>query len=227
MLESITLHRPYQTKQEYVYEILRSAILTGELKSGAKLVIDHLASELNVSTIPIRGALQRLQSEGLVEITPHTGAIVSKISPDMIDELFMLLAHLEEIAFSVASRKARQADLDTLQSLVEDMDRAIQQRDTRQWSELNHIFHYTIAGISGMELLIEFTSRTLNSWDRVRRCYLEGIDASRLDLAQAEHAKMVNLLKLRDVDGLVTLIRQHNQRAHEDYCKLLNFIEPC
>lgn len=72
------LHR---TKEEYAYDTLRAAIGHCNLRPGEKLVIDSLSLELDISPIPIRVALQRLQAEGLVEIKPHTGAIVSPISP--------------------------------------------------------------------------------------------------------------------------------------------------
>ena len=88
MLTSQSSPRLYRTKEEYVYDTLRAAIMRCELKPGKKLVMDNLSVELDVSPIPIRGALQRLQAEGLVEIIPHTGAVVSAISPDTVNEIF-------------------------------------------------------------------------------------------------------------------------------------------
>ena len=83
--------KPHLTKEEYVYNTLRTAIMRCELAPGKKLVIDNLSTELGVSPIPIRGALQRLQAEGLVEITPHTGAVVSEISPIALDQVRLMV----------------------------------------------------------------------------------------------------------------------------------------
>jgi DNA-binding GntR family transcriptional regulator len=77
-----SLHPPkYRTKEEYAYDVLRRAILHCQLQPGEKLVADNLGATLGISPIPIRAALQRLQAEGLVEITPHTGVVVSQLSP--------------------------------------------------------------------------------------------------------------------------------------------------
>jgi len=70
----------FRTKQEYVYQALRGAILRGELAPGQRLVIDQIGRRLQVSAIPIREALQLLQSEGLVLSAPHVGSTVAPIS---------------------------------------------------------------------------------------------------------------------------------------------------
>ena len=70
----------HRTKQEFVYETLREAIMRCELGPGRRLVIDELARQLEVSAIPVREALQLLQSEGLVTNVPHVGATVSPVS---------------------------------------------------------------------------------------------------------------------------------------------------
>ena len=111
----VTLATPPQlprTKEEFVYGTLRAAIMRCDLKPGEKLVIDTVSAELGVSPIPVRAALQRLQVEGLVEITPHTGAVVSKILPDTVAEIFMLLEVLESVAFRVAVSKASDSETD-------------------------------------------------------------------------------------------------------------------
>jgi DNA-binding GntR family transcriptional regulator len=207
----------HHTKEEYVYNTLRAAIMRCELKPDEKLVMDRLSVELDVSPIPIRGALQRLQAEGLVEITPHTGAVVSSISPDTIDEIFLLLEALESNAFIVAAQKATEADIEYVESLVDDMEQALEANDTDLWSELNNQFHLTVARITTMKMLFEFTSRVLDSWDRLRRYYLQPFLTLRINEAQAEHRQMIELLKQRDADGLSKIAVQHNRQARKLY----------
>ena len=84
-----------RTKEEYAYDVLRGAILRCELRPGEKLVLDDLSEKIGVSAIPLRSAVQRLHSEGLVEIIPHTGAIVSDISPGNLEAVSLLLERLE------------------------------------------------------------------------------------------------------------------------------------
>ena len=210
MLTSIELPK-YRTKEEYAYEILRRAILHCELKPGEKLVADTLATQMGVSPIPIRAALQRLQSEGLIEITPHTGAIVTELSPADFEPVSLLLERLEVLAFEVAAQKATDTDLARLREIVAELDRAISTNDLERWAEMNIEFHRTVANITGMKLLIEFSTRILDTWTRLRRWYLPPIIAQ-LPQAQAEHHRMIELLATRDTPTLTQIVVQHSQR---------------
>lgn len=220
----LTLHpssTPHRTKEEYAYDTLRTAIMRCELKPGQKLVIDTLSLELNISPIPIRAALQRLQAEGLVEIIPHTGALVSPISPDLSNEIFTLLEALESAAFRLVSERVTPADLVYLQKIFVAMEEACQRGDTGQWSSLNSEFHKAVAGITQMKMLMEFTTRVFDSWNRLRHCYLKSIVSVRMTQAQAEHQQMLQLLERRDTDALVALVAQHNRQARAAYEELL------
>ena len=225
MLLTQSSQKPHRTKEEYVYDTLRTAITRCELKPGQKLVIDSIGSELGVSPIPVRSALQRLQAEGLVEITPHTGTIVSEISPDTVDEIFALLEALESVAISAAASKATISDIAKLRQLVKEMESALQASDFNYWYDLNNRFHLTIAQITQMKMLIRFTSRALDSRDRLRNLYLEPFVSVRMSEAHVEHRQMIELLERRDIVGLKPLVAQHNHRAQEAYQRLLKNIQ--
>lgn len=217
MAASLKPTKLYRTKEEYVYDVLRSAIMRCELMPGEKLVLDRLSAELTVSTIPIRSALQRLQSEGLVEITPHVGATVSEISPETINEIFLLLEALENTAFVVAASKATPEDIAYLVELVDAMGAVLDQVDSDRWYEMNSEFHRAVCAITQMPLLMEFTKHTLDSWDRLRRCYLHRIRSPRMQVAHEEHVQMVALMRSGDIESLSELVSQHNQQAREHY----------
>ena len=89
---------PHRTKQAFVYRTLHDAISTCEIKPGERLIIDDLARRLQVSAIPVREALQVLQSEGLVITVPHVGATVAPVSRDSIVDVFTVLEGLESVA---------------------------------------------------------------------------------------------------------------------------------
>ncbi len=220
MLQDTGLRQTYRTKEENVYEVLRLAIMRGDLKPGEKLVLDRLAIELKVSPLPVRSALQRLQAENLVQITPHAGAIVSEISWDMIGEIFTLLEHLETMAFKAVTHGEQAIDFAPLVRLVDAMDQALERQDVEAYSELNSRFHRTIAELTGLHLLIEFTARTLDNWDRLRRHYLDKVFSPRMPVAQDEHRQMLSLLQAGDAEGLAVLAAQHNRGALDDYRKL-------
>ncbi len=212
----ISLPPKPRTKEEYAYDVLREAILRCELKPGEKLVIDSLSDKLGVSAIPLRGALQRLQSEGLVEITPHMGAVVSDLSPANIEQVSLLLERLEILSFQVVAEKARPEDIELLRRRIAEMDSNLESKDLEHWSELNLDFHRAVAALSEMKMLIEFTNRALDAWMRLRRWYLQRI-MTQMPQAQAEHREMVELLACRDTDGLARVVTTHNRRMREYY----------
>ena len=63
----------FQTKSEYIYELLKKKITDGEIAQGETITISDVAAENEMSAIPVREALKRLESEGLVDIVPHKG----------------------------------------------------------------------------------------------------------------------------------------------------------
>src|SRR5262245_31174700 len=126
----------YRTKQELVYRTLRDAILTCELAPEQRLVIDDIARRLNVSTIPVREALQMLQSEGLVTMVPHVGAAVSPLSRESVVDVFSVLEGLQVVAGRIAATEAGDAELKELAGLVEEMDQAIEDAQFERWADV-------------------------------------------------------------------------------------------
>ena len=210
MLSSNELPK-HRTKEEYAYDVLRTAILRCDLKPGEKVVVDTLSAQLGISPIPIRAAMQRLQSEGLIEITPHTGAIVSELSPNDFEPVSLLLERLEILAFEVAARTATESDIARLSQIVDALGESLAAGDMERWGELNIEFHSTVANITNMKLLIEFSKRILDAWTRLRRWYLPPIIAQ-LPEAQSEHRRMVELLAQRNIEELTKVVTAHSKR---------------
>jgi DNA-binding GntR family transcriptional regulator len=213
--------KPYQTKEDYIYDILREAILNCDIGPGEKLIIDQLSEELEVSTIPIRAAIQRLGMEGLVVIKPHSPAQVSPITINMIQETFSLLASLEMIAYEQIAQQAEGLIVTELEELVQAMDEVMTEKDSQAWAAINIKFHRGIAEASQMPLLIEFTNRTLDQWRRVSQYYFKEVAPKRMLVAQQEHQEIIRLLKSKDVEGLKSLAQRHNLEASKAYRQLI------
>ena len=211
----------FRTKQEFVYRTLRDAIMRCELAPGQRLVIDDLARQLEVSAIPVREAIQTLQSEGLVQTVPHVGASVSPISRESIDEVFTVMEGLEIVATREAASRLRPDDAAELQAMLGAMDEALGGGAYEKWSELNSRFHLAISAITGMSLLRDMTQRVLGQWDRVRRHYFEGVLVPRADTAQREHHELVAAMQARDLARLETIVRTHNRGALGDYSEFI------
>jgi DNA-binding GntR family transcriptional regulator len=210
------LERPqHRTKQEMAYDVLRSSIMRCELQPGDRLIIDDISRQLGVSHIPVREALHQLQSDGLVITVPHAGATVAPISRNDVAEVFSLMEGLERIALRAAASTATPADLQRLREAVEEMDRAAAAGDGERWGALNSAFHRDIAHIAEMNLLRDFTDRTLDRWDRVRRYY--NILSARIGRAQEQHHDILRALEAKDQEQLEHLATVHNREALEAY----------
>lgn len=208
--------RTFQTKQAQAYAAIRDAIAKVRLKPGDRLVIDDLAKTLGMSAIPVREALQMLQSERLVDIKPHTGAVVAPITPSAVAEVFALMEALETAAARAAVPRVVTADLELLRDLHQQME-AIARKTGDRWADLNREFHLAFGRIAGQPLTCELLARVTSEWDRLRR--LRYGDRAGADAVQAgrEHAAMIKALEKQDVDALEKLVRDHNRGALKLY----------
>ena len=205
------------TKQKAIYQHLKQRILDGKLTPGQRLIIDDIAEELGLSIIPVREALQLLQSERLVEIRPHAGATVAAVTPESIEEVFTILEGMEAMAVRrVAQSLSRELDA-LLVKLISKMDLAEHANDVEKWSALNLEFHLALSDATGMPWLREITERALGKWDRIRRHFFRGGSEHRFTEAQREHHAILKALRKGDADQAEKLIRQHNQRAFQHY----------
>jgi DNA-binding GntR family transcriptional regulator len=210
----------FRTKQEYVYTTLLDAILRCELAPGERLVVNELAQRLNVSSIPIREALQLLQSEGLVVTVPHVGATVAPLSPEAINEVFALMEGLELVATREAARLVSRDQIAVLEGMLHEMDLAASSEGFAEMGDLNTRFHLAIAELTGMPLLYEMTARVFRRWDRLRRYYLHGVLAHRAQQAQVEHRALVQGLASGDVEALERTVREHNRASLAAYAAM-------
>src|ERR1043165_7167492 len=128
----------FQTKADLVYERLRDAILSGELKPGARVNVDALARQLGTSTIPLREAVQRLPTQGLVvQPNPHAGAQVAPLSLREMRGVYLARGALEGLAARVAATTVSDAELAELQEMHEQMRQRLVDGDHRDLSTLN------------------------------------------------------------------------------------------
>src|SRR5436309_15468360 len=109
------------TLWQRVYDHLRAAILSGRLEPGAELAEVPLSAQLGVSRGPIREAIGRLASEGLVTVRPRRGAVVRPLSKEEFLELYQVREALEMMAVKLAVPRLGADDLQALEALIETM----------------------------------------------------------------------------------------------------------
>ncbi|MEK4027149.1 MULTISPECIES: GntR family transcriptional regulator [Bacillaceae] len=130
------------TVVSYVTKNLRQAILNGTFEKGERLIQEDWANTLNVSRMPIREALAQLQTEGLVKLVPHKGAIVTPITKEDIEEIYHLRSYLEGLAVEKSLPFLTEEDKQELKEIVEKME-ALQLSDETNdtYIALNESFH--------------------------------------------------------------------------------------
>lgn len=213
---------PHRTKQEFVYRTMRSAILRCDLRPGERLVIEDLAHRLNVSTIPVREALQLLQSEGLVESVPHVGTSVTPLSRNSILDVFSILEGLQIVAARVAAERAGPSDFAEIDDLIRQMDDVVESGRLEEWGDLNTQFHVAIARITELPMLQQMTVQAFDRWNQMRRYFFSDVLALRARQAQREHHAIVAAIRAGAFDRLAALLAEHNRHALNDYLQHLD-----
>jgi DNA-binding GntR family transcriptional regulator len=124
---------------------LRQAILDGTLKEGDRLIQEEWAERLEVSRMPIREALAQLQMEGLVELVPHKGAVVTPITKDHIQEIYHLRSMLEGLAVEKSLPYLTEEDKQQLHDILAKMETLVLTDETNdEYIQLNASFHQTL-----------------------------------------------------------------------------------
>jgi len=111
----------HETLSKRVYKSLKKSILNGELKPGQKLSQDWLAKQMKVSRMPVREAIERLRTEGLVESIPYKESRVVNFSHKDIEEIYSVRSLLEAYSARLSSSKIREKDLKELKKINKEM----------------------------------------------------------------------------------------------------------
>jgi DNA-binding GntR family transcriptional regulator len=165
----------YVSKTDLVAALLRELVITGELTAGEQLRQRDLAQRFGVSQTPVREAMRRLESEGLLICDTHRGFTVVPPDDGRVEENFQIRAALESLGASLAARKIDAHGLARLRDLNDKM-RALADDDDPDYAELNREFHFTVYSCAGSPLLLSLMRllwASLHPGPRVSRTHAE------------------------------------------------------
>lgn len=143
------------TAREAVYATLKERIIEGDLTPGRRLIERDLAAELDVSRVPVREALGRLEAERLVVLVPRQGVLVSPFTPADADDFFDVRESLEVLAARLAAQRADTDGLARLHAVLDRADEATRRGEPRDIALANAEFHTAVVHLSGNALLID------------------------------------------------------------------------
>ncbi len=192
---------------ESAVDRLRDMIVQGALVPGAKLNEREICEQLGISRTPLREALKVLSTEGLVELQPNRGAVVTTLTEQTVREIFAVIGALEALAGELACRNMTVEQFNEIRALHYQMLAHHARGELAPYFRRNQEIHLAIVNASGNATLAA-SYRSLNA--RVRRArYMANLSPPRWDRAVAEHEDILDALGRRDAPQLQDLLRNH------------------
>jgi DNA-binding GntR family transcriptional regulator len=200
----------WQPVADNVLEQLSRAIVQGELAPGAKISEPEVARRLGISRAPLREAMRRLEERKLVTRAPRLGARVVVLSPERIQQIFVVREAIEGMAAREAATHIADAELVRLRAqLMQQQTRSEQIGAVAYLTrELDTDFHATIVRASGNEFLIKFLCEDYGPLIEMCRRRQRRMP-ERAQRAWLEHLRIVEALEERDPDLAEIMMRKH------------------
>ncbi|KGN30774.1 transcriptional regulator [Knoellia sinensis KCTC 19936] len=199
------------TKADRVRKAVLTDIMSGSLPAGSPLDEGALAEQHSVSRTPVREALRRLQSDGLLETGPRRQLLVVDVSPEHRREITTLRVALEGAAVESACELRGEDDLDRLDLLLLKQRRAADAGEAEVFLRLDEEFHLTLAGAGRMPTLSRMLGQ-LGAFVRLGRLGEATTKRHMLGLVR-EHEELVELLRSRRAEPLRSALATHIEQT--------------
>ena len=197
----------YLPLRDLVFNVLRMAILKGELQPGERLMEIQLAEKLGVSRTPIREAIRKLELEGLVLMIPRRGAEVAAISEKRLKDVLEVRKNLEGLAVRLACARAKEGMAKTLEEAEQAFRESIKSEDLIAMAEADEKFHFLIYDAADNEKLQQILTNLKENMYQFRLEYLKNKEAR--ERLIEEHKAIVEAIKTNDPDAAVKVMDKH------------------
>jgi DNA-binding GntR family transcriptional regulator len=201
----------HRTLAEKAFTALHAGIVTGALSPGQRLRIEELAELLEMSPMPIREALRRLDSVGLVEHVPHRGARVAELSVDDLREVYEARLALEPLAVRGAAHRFTHEDAELARDCLARLAGTSGAADVREIWAAHTDFHFTLYRAAGSRWLLRLITPLWESSERYRIASLpmqRGLDERRL-----EHDRILEACERHDSELAALELYNHLART--------------
>lgn len=201
----------YEPLGDVVTRQVREAILEGRLKPGIRIRQQELAQQFGVSRIPVREALRRLESEGLITVVPHSGARVARMDIDECNELYRLREMIEPMALAESVPRLTETQLAGLRGLLNAIETSTE--DPARWLELDRRFHLDCCAAAPLPRAVAMIERFWNQTQQYRRAYMATEHSDMFEAAIAEHRLIFYAMEQRDGEDAADRLRLHIRRT--------------
>jgi DNA-binding GntR family transcriptional regulator len=190
-----------------VRDAIEGKIATGELAPGDRIVEARIATELHVSSIPVREAIRELVAKRVLEYVVHKGARVREVSMAETIDALEVKAVLEALAARLAGKRIVQTAA-VLKACIGPLGESLRERDYVRFQTLNQDFHRTIVEASGNPIL-------LSLWDTLAfevrtRFIMDGLQTVDPEEMVREHADLCSAVEAGDTEGVASLSISHS-----------------
>lgn len=201
---------PKQVVSVRISELIAQRILSGDLAPGTRIIQDELATELNISRIPVREALRLLESRGLVVLRANTGAWVSSMTPRDLVQSYEIRERIEPLLLADSLSRFEPPDVSEMER-IQDLIEA--NEDPEEFLRLDRELHWCSYRRHESPDLAAILSRL---WDRThhyRRALVRLTDAHRSWVVFGEHRLLVESMRTNDLETATTVLAMHIRRT--------------
>ena len=193
--------------RDVVFNTLRQAILTGELKPGERLMEIHLANRLGVSRTPIREAIRKLELEGLVTMIPRRGAEVAQITEKSMSDVLEVRRAMDALCVELACERITEEELARLKEACGTFEQVVRTKDVKQIAQADVELHDIILQATGNQRLIQLVNNLSEQMYRYRFEYIK--DFSQHERLVGEHRIIYESLVSRDKERACEAAKVH------------------
>jgi DNA-binding GntR family transcriptional regulator len=196
---------------EKIASEIRSAVLSGEMRPGMRIRQELLAAHFGASRIPVREALKQLENEGLVVLAPNRGAWIADVNSEESIEVYKIREAVEPLAIFESVPNLTDADVDSLDGTVRDLESVTTLED---YIQLDREFHLRTYSRARMPQLLAMVERFWNSTQHFRRQFVkETFAKDGLPFSDPQHLLLMDAIRGRDAEAAQVLVRLHIRRT--------------
>lgn len=202
------------TMTDRVADVLRGMVLDGTLRPGQRLPIRDVSRALDVSVMPVREALIRLESLGLVKQFPHRGAIVATLTIDELNDLYTAREVVEPPVLQRGAAMLSTDDVADLGQIADELDDAVDRHDVAEVLRLDEMFLSVVYDATGNAALLKIISDLWNRVQPYKLLFFEGAQAGACEFIAADNRRLLGPLGDRNGDEAADFLRGTLRNAH-------------
>ncbi|HPU45883.1 MAG: GntR family transcriptional regulator [Clostridiaceae bacterium] len=210
----------YQPLRDVIFETLRKAIISGDIKPGERLMEVALAEQMGVSRTPVREAIRRLEAEGLVTMVPRKGTHVSELSAKDIIDVLEVRGALDKLATALAAKRMKPQQIRALESIHKQFVACVEKANIDGAVRKDIEFHDAIYAASGNSRLIGVLSSLREHIYRFRVIYLRDMNIA--EYVEQEHNQILNALREGNDELAAELSEKHIRNQMVSIVEALN-----